>query len=246
MGSFSWTRAEATTRRSNLANGDRYKILVPKEFGGGYIKDIYYDYGEVFSYREWDPAAADSAYYRYIDGNGTVHDAYPVSDLYGILAYWNDCSNLSFDGESRPQTMNEILLRGRTHDQDNRVAGIHIGCYADNIDALKFPLKLVSPSYKGTYEDCRGRSYGDPNQGFGKHKWSHLDYADILKRIQSAEAKNVEVNSADPIDNLINAEKLQDDIVKLEDLKQQCDVEGSELLDEVLIIFKGLLANGEY
>ena len=246
MGSFSWTRAEATTKRSNLTNGDRYKILVPKKFGGGYIKDIYYDYGKVFEYRAWDPDSADSAYYRYIDGNGTVHDAYPVSDLYGILAYWNNCSDLSFDGEDFPQTMDEILLRGRTYDQDNRFAGIHISCYADNIDALKFPLKLVSPSYKGTYEDCKGRSYGDPNQGFGKFNWSHSDYKDILKRIQSAETKNVEFNSADSIDSVINAEKLQDDIVKLEDLKQQCDSEGSELLDEVLIIFKGLLATGEY
>ena len=246
MGSFSWTRAEATTKRSNLTYGDRYKILVPKEFGGGYIKDIYYDYGEVFAYREYAQAEVDSAYYCYIDGNGTAHNAYPVSDLYGILAYWNNCSNLSFDGEDRPQTMDEILLRGRTYAQDNRSEGIHIGCYADNIDALKFPLKLVSPSYKGTYEDCKGRSYGDPNQGFGKFNWSHSDYTDILKRIQSAETKNVEFNSAASIDSVINAEKLQDDIVKLEDLKQQCDSEGSELLDEVLVIFKGLLATGEY
>lgn len=246
MGSFSWTRAEATTKRSNLAEGDRYKILVPKEFGGGYIKDIYYDYGKVFEYREWDPSAADSAYYCYIDGNGIAHDAYPVSDLYGILAYWNNCSGLSFEGEDRPQTMDEILLRGHTEDQNNRCEGINIGCYADNIDALKFPLKLVSASYNGTYEDCKGRSYGDPNQGFGEFTWSHSDYTDILKRIQSAETKNVEFNSADPIDNLINAEKLQNDIVKLEDLKQQCDSEGAEILDEVLIIFKGLLATGEY
>ena len=45
MGSFSWTRAEHTTKRSNLTEGDSYKILIPKEFGGGYIKDTYWDYG---------------------------------------------------------------------------------------------------------------------------------------------------------------------------------------------------------
>lgn len=49
MGSFSWTRAEHITRRSNLTGGDSYKILVPKEFGGGYIKDTYFDYGQVFT-----------------------------------------------------------------------------------------------------------------------------------------------------------------------------------------------------
>lgn len=48
MGSFSWMRAEHTIERSNLTEGDRYKILVPIEFGGGYIADTYYDYGYVF------------------------------------------------------------------------------------------------------------------------------------------------------------------------------------------------------
>ena len=50
MGSFSWLRADRTTRRSNLTDGDRYKILIPKEFGGGFIKDTYFDYGYVFYY----------------------------------------------------------------------------------------------------------------------------------------------------------------------------------------------------
>lgn len=44
--------------------------------------------------------------------------------------------------------------------------GIGIGCYDDQIDKLKYPLKLVSVSYTGTYEDLKGRSYGDPNQGW--------------------------------------------------------------------------------
>ena len=48
MGSFSWLRADKTTKRKNLTKGDRYKILIPKEFGGGFIKDTYYDYGYVF------------------------------------------------------------------------------------------------------------------------------------------------------------------------------------------------------
>ena len=64
MGSFSWTRADKTTKRSNLTDGDVYKILIPKEFGGGFIKDRYYDYGLVFEY----------------------DDTKENADLYGILA----------------------------------------------------------------------------------------------------------------------------------------------------------------
>lgn len=39
MGSFSWLRADRSTKRKNITGGDSYKILIPKEFGGGYIKE---------------------------------------------------------------------------------------------------------------------------------------------------------------------------------------------------------------
>ena len=147
MGSFSWIRADKTTKRKNLTNGDVYKILIPQEFGGGFIKDRYYDYGYVF----YD----------------TDHEA----DLYGILAYWNKCEGMIYDGDEYPSTMKDILERGNTCLQNNRCKGLAIGCYDEQIDELKYPLKLVSASYKGTYEDCDGKSYGDPEQGFYKTYW---------------------------------------------------------------------------
>lgn len=147
MGSFSWTRADKTTKRSNLTYGDSYKILIPEEFGGGFIKDTYYDYGYVFY--------------------GTDKEA----DLYGILAYWNKCDGMIYDGEEYPSTMKDILERGKTGLQNNRCKGIDIGCYNEQVDKLKYPLKLVSASYKGTYEECDMRSYSDPEQGFCKTYW---------------------------------------------------------------------------
>ena len=153
MGSFSWLRADKTTKRSNLTDGDSYKILIPQEFGGGYIKDTYYDYGYVFYY----------------------DDAKKNADLYGILAYWNKCEGMIFDGDEYPSTMEDILERGRTCDQTNRCKGIDIGCYDKQIDKLKYPLKLVSASYNGTYEECEMRSYGDPNQGFYETYWEDED-----------------------------------------------------------------------
>lgn len=117
--------------------------------GGGFIKDIYYDYGYVFEY----------------------DDTKENADLYGILAYWNKCDGMIFDGEEYPSTMEDILKRGNTCLQINRCKGIDIGCCNKDIDKLKYPLKLVSASYKGTYEECDGKSYGDPNQGFYKTYW---------------------------------------------------------------------------
>lgn len=150
MGSFSWLRADKTSGRSNLIDGDRYKILIPQEFGGGYILDTYYDYGYVFEY----------------------DDTKENADLYGILAYWNKCDGMIFDGDEYPSTMKDILDRGKTRLQDNRCKGIDIGCYDKQIDQLKYPLKLVSVSYEGTYEECEMVSYGDPEQGFYKTYWN--------------------------------------------------------------------------
>lgn len=150
MGSFSWLRADKVTKRSNLTDGDRYKILVPQEFGGGFIEDTYYDYGEVFAY----DASKNTA------------------DLYGILAYWNKCEGMIYDGEGYPSTMEDILERGHTCLQSNRCKGIGIGCYDEQVDMLKYPLKLVSLSYHGTYEECDMKSYSDPEQGFRKTYWN--------------------------------------------------------------------------
>lgn len=148
MGCFSWMRADKTTKRSNVADGDSYKILIPKEFGGGFIKDHYQGYGRVL----WDT-----------EDN--------MADLYGILAYWNKYPNMIYDGDEYPSTMEDILIKGKTDLQSNRCHGIDIGCYDSQIDTLKYPLKLVSASYKGTYEDCEGRSYRDPHQGYIKTYW---------------------------------------------------------------------------
>ena len=147
MGSFSFIRADKSTKRKNLVAGDEYKLLIPKKFGGGFITDTYYDYGKV--------------YY------GTEKEA----DLYGILAYWNGCKDMDYEGDKYPTTMSDILERGKTWVQKNRVKGIDIGVYDEDVDKLEYPLKLVSTSYNGTYEECEMRSYVDPEQGFIKTYW---------------------------------------------------------------------------
>ena len=155
MGSFSWMRADMTTQRANLTDGDSYKILVPKEFGGGYIKDKYWDYGDVNHYGNT----------VYVDGNGVKYTVDGTHDLYGILGWWN---KPKFDGN-----MTYIFECVNTNAQELREEGIAIGCYARDINNSRFPLKLVSASYKGTYEDCDMVSYCDPEQGFTKEYWNN-------------------------------------------------------------------------
>jgi hypothetical protein len=137
MGSFSWNKADKLTNTENVAYDRPFKFLIPKEFGGGFIKDNYQDYGYL----------------------GTKNDGEPKHDMHEILAFWNK-ADVKYNGEF--PLMKEI----DEHTDYNRGKGIDIGCYDEDILKLKYPLKLVSASFKGTYEDLKTCSLGDPDQGF--------------------------------------------------------------------------------
>jgi len=142
MGSFSWNKADKLTDIENIAYGASFKFLIPKEFGGGFIKDKYQDYGKL----------------------GIKDDGESKYDMYVLLAFWNKADGLRYDGEY--PLMKEI----DDYTNNNRRLGISIGCYDKDILKLKYPLKLVSPSFKGDYEDLETCSLGDPHQGCGSIK----------------------------------------------------------------------------
>lgn len=150
MGSFSWKKADKLTKVANIVTGKPFKFLIPKEFGGGFIKDYYQDYGDL----------------------GVKEDGNPKYDMYELLAFWNADAEVPFsDGETIRSVLRydgefPLLKEIDQYTDKNRSIGIDIGCYDKEIDKLKYPLKLVSASYSGTYEECDGRSYGDPNQGW--------------------------------------------------------------------------------
>lgn len=155
MGSFSWLKADELGKIKNVACGKEFKFLIPKEFGGGFIKENYQDYG----------------YLR------TKENGDEKYDMYELLAFWNHeqvIGELQYEGDTMPK-MKEIDDLTR----HNRVLGIDIGCYDNEIDKLKYPLKLVSVEYNGTYEDCKGKSYGDPNQGFGEVTREDYENGDV-------------------------------------------------------------------
>ena len=41
-----------------------------------------------------------------------------------------------------------------------------------------------SKSYRGTYENCKGVSYGDPEQGCSAHKWNEQEYRRLYNRVK--------------------------------------------------------------
>lgn len=196
MGSFSWLRANVDTEKANIAEGDKFACLIPKEFGGGYIEDTYQDYGNL----------------------GTKEDGSPKYDLYELLAFWNKDRpyfHLSYTGAGKTVKDNLYyngdfpnLKEIDEFTDANRSIGIDIGCYDREIDRLKYPLKLVNVSYakNHTYEDCPYKSFGDIEQGFCSYNWIKLTeykteftstahipqgYADLIRgRIRYLEEKD--------------------------------------------------------
>jgi hypothetical protein len=75
---------------------------------------------------------------------------------------------LKYDGEF------PFLKELDEYTRHNRSFGINIGCYDEEIFSLDYPLKLVSSSYEGIYEDLSNPSYRDPNQGLFKTYREHL------------------------------------------------------------------------
>jgi len=142
MGSFSWNKADKLTAIENVACGTSFKFLIPKEFGGGFIKDKYQDYGYL----------------------GTKENGECKYDMYELLAFWNKVKGLKYEGDY--PLMKEI----DDNTEKNRKLGVSIGCYDRDIMKLKYPLKLVSASFKGNYEDLETCSFGDPDQGFFNRK----------------------------------------------------------------------------
>ena len=146
MGSFSWLKADELTKVKNVVYMAPFKLLIPEQFGGGYIKDYYQDYGRI----------------------GRNEKGNPKYDMYELLAFWNNESILKDLNWQGKDTGTPIPLMKEIDEftDKNRDLGIDIGCYDKQIDRLKYPLKLVSVSYKGKYEDLEKPSYGDPDQGF--------------------------------------------------------------------------------
>ena len=143
MGSFSWNKADSLTAIENVAYDTSFKFLIPKEFGGGYIKEKYQDYGYM----------------------GTKKEGSPMYDMYELLAFWNK-AEVEWDKDYEKPLMKEI----DQYTDKNRSLGIDIGCYDKQILLLKYPLKLASASFKGVYEDLNRCSLGDPDQGFYSRK----------------------------------------------------------------------------
>ena len=163
MGSFSWYNAD---KQNNIIYGDTVKMLIPKEFGGGYILGIYEDYGD-------------------INENGIIHDIYELVALWNNKKLYNTVKKMDYTNPSRKPSDNDINSKKNvTHFVRNY--GIAIACYDEDNAKCKYPIKIVSEKSNLTYEECENISLSDEAQGFHRHKWNDkLTYKEYTVKMKN-------------------------------------------------------------
>lgn len=206
MGSFTWLRADKNISKNGQANicyGEKIKVLIPNEFGGGSIEGEYLDYGLV----------------EEADGN--------QYDLHELVAIWNSPEIRNKLAELGYQNVN-LKAVGEEETLDAKISdiirnyGIIISCYDKDHAKIKFPLKLVDEKTRTAYEDCEYFSIGDPKQGFEEWDWEEFDEVMSYYKARNYEnyMENLKVEgrcfSEEEIRN-----KLEDTLKKLDELKNE-------------------------
>lgn len=179
MGQFSWLDCKTEEQIIDDKKRDVY-VLVPKEFGGGHIKETCYDgYGnfgghDIFDLvADWNreilfskpnfifPYSVKRA--KYISDKYTWKSDYSERIILQIkdepwFEFWSD---LNLTKEEIVAKMKEKLDGGFW---EYRWIGISLACYDEDNEALPYPIKITHDS-RAVYENC-GISLSDPNQGW--------------------------------------------------------------------------------
>ena len=205
MGSFTWLRADKNISKNEQANicyGEKIKVLIPKEFGGGHIEGEYLDYGLV----------------EEADGN--------QYDLLELVAIWNSSELRNKLAELGYQNVN-LKAVGEEETLDAKISdiirnyGITIACYDEDHAKIKFPLKLVDEKTKVNYENCEYFSIGDPKQGFEEWCWEEFDEV-MYYQIENYENYMNELKTKKRyFSEKKCSEKLEDTLEKLDKLKNE-------------------------
>lgn len=204
MGSFSFIRADVKGS-ANILYGDTVKLLIPIEFGGGYIKGKYVDYGR-------------------IDENGIEYDIYELAGIWNSPKILKALKGL-FSNPARKQSDIWDNNNERNLTDVIRHVGIDLAVYDEDHAKAKYPIKIVGENVDTTYEQCYRISFTDPTQGFVRWSWkkwgeifaTELGYAEYFEKCKGTkkrknpmkEVENDTTKAVEKINSLnINAEAM--------------------------------------
>lgn len=156
MGQFSWLDCKTGVQIIDDKRKDVY-VLIPKEFGGGHIKETCYDgYGNFGGHDIFDLVADWNRKYL------TKEFELPYSETKLGDKEW---AEFYFDYSlSADEVVKKTLEKTERKHFDYRIIGIDLACYDEDNEALPFPIKITYDP-NAIYEFC-SPSDSDPNQGW--------------------------------------------------------------------------------
>lgn len=138
MGQFSWLDCKTQEQIVDNKERDVY-VLIPKEFGGGHIKETCYDgYGRFGGH-----------------------------DIYDLVVDWNRDYLEEYHKDHSFKCdwlQNRASVEEALEKMEKREIGISISCYDEDNEKLYYPIKITHDP-DAVYEDC-DPSMGDPHQGW--------------------------------------------------------------------------------
>jgi len=170
MGQFSWLDCKTGEQVLDNVRRDVY-VLVPKEFGGGHIKETCYDgYGRFGGHdiyelvAEWNRQYLDEDHvfphaverYKFVQEYQKTNPEYKENIKFkaGEFKWFSAYKNMELDKKGIEYVT----------DMNFRIIGIDIACYDEDNASLKFPIKITHDP-DAVYEDCKP-SLSDPDQGW--------------------------------------------------------------------------------
>lgn len=165
MGQFSWLDCKDDTQILDDVYADVY-VLVPKEFGGGHIKETFYDgYGHFGGHDIYDLVAEWNR--RHLTHrmlkDCSIEDWNPRDLKYYIYGLRDQLHKAEMLMDYRDGMSDSKMIE--KHGKDfKREIGIYIACYNDQNFMLPYPIKITHDA-NAIYENCIP-SKSDPNQGW--------------------------------------------------------------------------------
>ena len=152
MGQFSWLDCKTGEQILDDVERNVY-VLVPREFGGGHIKETCYDgYGQFGGHDIYDLVADWNREYL------SQHPEHVIPSNRKQVRDYKWYETYSNPGKTR-EDIAKICSWG-----EYRTLGIDIACYNKDNEALPYPIKITHDK-DAVYEWCPP-SPSDPNQGW--------------------------------------------------------------------------------
>jgi hypothetical protein len=158
MGQFSWLDCRTEEQVLDDVPREVY-VLVPKEFGGGRIRETCYDgYGHFGGQDIYDLVADWNR--EFVKENPDFILPFNKKPL-REYEWYEAFSDLS---KTREEVCEEVRAKEKRACFEYRFIGIDLACWDEDNAAIKYPIKITHTP-NAVYEKCNP-SLGDPNQGW--------------------------------------------------------------------------------